>query len=109
MSRIGISVGIIMLLLTGNVYAEGNASDIVREDFVHEISENTSNGTSNISADYIDTGPLDTIGGYNVTEDIIFEDVQDTQTEKKSSPGFEVIMTMLAFLLVIIIVMRIRR
>ena len=86
----------ILLLLIGNVSAEDNASDITVEDPVN----NSSVGTESI---VVITG--EDING-SAIEDTVFEDVQETQTEKKSSPGFESMMIVIAFLSVIIVIRR---
>lgn len=91
MREIGILVSIILLLI-GNVYAEDDASGLVREDFIHRISNDTING----SVDELDTNATLINGSddMNVTEDL--EDI-----ENKSSPGFGSAITMIIFLLII--------
>lgn len=103
MKKIGAIVTFILLLI-GGVYAKDNMSDdISREDFI-SISGDTINEsesadmnlieTTNVSEDVSeDTGSEDT-GNTIVIED----DVQEPTTDKKSSPGFEYMMSFISLL-----------
>ncbi len=95
----------ILLLLIGNVSAEDNRSDMTVEDSVNKMSDDIQNS----STESIVVMTEEDMNGSSTIEDIVFEDVQETQTEKKPSPGFESMVAMVAFLSAVIIVIRIRR
>lgn len=100
---IGILISILILLI-GNVSAKDN---VTVEDSVGKMSsdiQNSSEGTESIAAI---TG--EDTNESSAIEDVVFEDAQVTQTGKKSSPGFESMMVMIALLLTVIVVVRIRR
>lgn len=100
---IGILISILILLI-GNVSAKDN---VTVEDSVDKMSsdiQNSSEGTESIA---VITG--EDTNESSAIEDVVFEDVQVTQTGKKSSPGFESMMTMIALLLTVIVVIRTRR
>ncbi len=97
----------ILLLLIGNVSAEDNVSDITVEDPVNKMYNDTQN--SSVGTESIVVMTEEDINGSSDVENIIFEDVQETQAGKRSSPGFESMMVMIAFLSAIIIAVRIRR
>lgn len=94
----------ILLLLIGNVSAEDNQSDMTVEDSVNKMSNDTQN--SSTSTESIVVMTEEDMNGSSAIEDIVFEDMQETQTEKKPSPGFESIAVMIAFLSAVIIVTR---
>lgn len=97
----------ILLLLIGNVSAGDNQSDMTVEDSVNKTSNDTQNSSEGTESIVVIAG--EDTNESSAIEDVVLEDVQVTQTEKKSSPGFESMMVMIAFLSAIIIVIRIRR
>ncbi len=103
---IGILISILLLLI-GNVSAEDNRPDVAVEDSVNKTSNDTQNSSESTESIVVITG--EDANESSVIEDIVLEDVQITQTEKKSSPGFGSMMTMTVFLSMAIIVIMIRR
>lgn len=114
MKRIGAAVSILLLLI-GGTYAGDNISDtaagdntsIVRKDFEHRLSNDT-----NTSTDYINNG-VDVIVGEDTNrssvkeKNVVFGDAEAIQTEKKSSPGFGPIATMIVFLSLVVMIRRV--
>ena len=100
---IGILISILLLLI-GNVSAKDNVTVEGSVDKMSRDIQNSSEGTESIA---VITG--EDTNESSAIEDVVFEDVQVTQTGKKSSPGFESMVTMVAFLSAVIIVIRIRR
>lgn len=101
---IGILISILLLLI-GNVSAEDNQPDMTVEDSVDKMSDDN----SSTGVDSIAEMTEEDMNGSSTIEDIVFEDVQETQTKKMPSPGFESMITIVAFLSTVIIVMRIRK
>lgn len=97
----------ILLLLIGNVSAGDNRPEMAVEDSVDKMSNDTQNSSEDTESIVVIAG--EDTNESSAIEDVVLEDVQVTQTEKKSSPGFESMMVMIAFLSAIIIVIRIRR
>lgn len=112
MIKAGILIGVLLLLI-GSVYAEDNTSGIVREDFIHRISNdtNSSNQSSNESVSYTEDDMMNAINytdkdsGEYVDDINMVEDGKypNTPIGTKPSPGFESIVAIMAILLMTII------
>lgn len=112
MIKAGILISILLLLI-GSVYAESNASDIVREDFVHRISNDTNNTnqSSNESVSYTENDMMNAVNytdkdsGEYVDDINMVEDGKypNTPIGAKPSPGFESIIVIMTILLMTII------
>lgn len=122
--KIFVMIGI-LLLFNGSTYAEDNIpivaednvativavtednTSITREDFVHKLSNGTKASTNNNSIDMkVDEDKVvdeDTNGSSTKEKDIIFGDTEKISTEKKSSPGFGSIVTIIVILSMVII------
>lgn len=88
-----ITVLFIILLFIGNVCAEEDTPNITRIDFVHRIS----NDTINESVDEFGETTIST----NESNDI--DDVENLENvENRSSPGFESVIVVVIFVLMVI-------
>lgn len=124
MRKMGITIGILLLLIGGtyaednipSVVAEDNISNIIaedntsiaREDFAHRLSNDT-NTSTNYVGNVTTTVDKDTNGPSmkeDTKEDIAFGDTETIPVEKKSSPGFGIAITMIVFLSLVVIMIR---
>lgn len=106
MKKIGAIISFLLLLI-GGAYAEENISEgVAKEDSIgpsgNIINESESvDNTSNVGVDIISNESIDT-GNTIVIEDAI----QEQTTEKRSSPGFEYLMSFISLLSVVFIIKR---